>query len=773
MKKIKNIDIILALCALSVSVLSGCTEEILGPDPIGDGESIVFKVGEPDTRTAYTVDNKLNPTNQIVWENGDEIQIFCNEAYGTEEEKQATYAVNQSLVTPVDKEKVLRWGYESEEHNFYAVYPDGVATVTDGIASFNVNINNQVSETDGMKYGSDATGYTYTAHPSMENAYMVASRTVDRGKNVQLPFKPIMTTLRLTVQSPKFGESLSDYLSDEKQLTFKGLDIILNSSVDQDTGFSYNIKENTLTQNGIKAVKVRINNTAEGTDFIKLTTTREIVSENWSVHYSDPTYEYVKLTAFLPPVEISKENPVAIKIGDQTLVLKPNTPIPAGAIAEIKLPALEAGDYGEVEFEYSTWMSYLAEYGLINANTKVSEMSIPGAHYAASTSSTIGSNNNPAQSQTIANLWNQGIRCFDLAADAYNDSWKQSTVNYTYTGTTITGTVQHQDINYETHNRITYPVSLGEVQTFESKKMGVLTESDPLTDSFIDVNDALSLYQEDRLLSGSDLKATLQTIMGFVSENEFALALLRYEDVNDCMIADTPDGDGSIVGSGEYWEEVNARQYQQLPDEDVQLWTWDNGWYGLGARWIKGDSVKRKVAEAIGAFWSLNQWEVITTTTDKKRTKNNKQQTFNEKLNALINELGSDKIVVWNAALTYGDCKGKVVIMSPSDWPTSADNTSGSIGGTSIYVQNYSSYSSVEDKVSAINAAFSAYTAGTWMINCFSGAVSDIQNASSIYNHNSKALLENLKTKTTPAGIVLFDAADTDYVHAVIDINAK
>ena len=129
----------------------------------------------------------------------------------------------------------LSWGGD-QEHHFFAVYPADKESVTvnNGIATFQIN-QNQV-----CTFPAEATNGYYKGNPDKTNAYKVASKSTGLTDNVELSFRPIMTTLEITVRSTGGNN--------ERGITVSVL-TIFNNNWKRDATFQYDINNKSIVNN--------------------------------------------------------------------------------------------------------------------------------------------------------------------------------------------------------------------------------------------------------------------------------------------------------------------------------------------------------------------------------------------------------------------------------------------------------------------------------------------------------------------------------------------
>jgi hypothetical protein len=221
--------------------VASCTKE----DNIREFSSkeMSFTAGSsPSTKTQY---DNADPW-QINWIQGDQITIFCDQAGN---KQQATYDVTPIAATPhrgtislalsesLENKKESRTGLRWKEgkHNVYAVYPsleknvsatNNIVKTAEGRFTFNFPALQYCS-----KENVTIVNGNYMLVPDMNLAYMVAkNENLDPLTNVELLFKPVATTLEVTLQ----GKSVQDLRAgDEADLTnilIKSLDITIKDN---------------------------------------------------------------------------------------------------------------------------------------------------------------------------------------------------------------------------------------------------------------------------------------------------------------------------------------------------------------------------------------------------------------------------------------------------------------------------------------------------------------------------------------------------------------
>lgn len=419
---------------MSVVMLLGiasCSDDEVVKNHVQPGEVVRFSIDQRASRTVYETEDEW----QIDWIKGDGITIFCQQAEGA---KSADYTITPTNAdhsveqeTPSkyglvdDNENGLCWNgaiiNENPAHNFYAVYPAGVATSCgdDGIVTLPLK-NSQVctiknTPTDGK----------YVAEPDMSNAYMVAaatgiqatsikSSTTSAEGTIDLVFAPVMTTLEVEVScdgtdsNPNDANTLGD-------VSVTGITILMPSVPrTSDNKFRYQINTNSMTtakNNGaIISSGDGISSSAESY-FVGL-------RYNGGNSLTLSPGESVKFTAFLPPVEINQENQIRIRvnasgnvnytvtIGNNAIEGQTGQKIAPSSKRKIKLPVIDVSPTEGEEVTSNNWIS------LLDDDIYVNQLSIPGTNNSAA----YDGYRDRAISQT-ANIdaqWNAGVRAFEF-----------------------------------------------------------------------------------------------------------------------------------------------------------------------------------------------------------------------------------------------------------------------------------------------------------------------------------------------------------------------
>ncbi len=395
----------IVIMGAAVCAFAGCQDE-LDQNKVKGGDYVPFAISEDKTRTAYDGTDAW----QINWVEGDKVRVFCYEA---EDVNNAEYSVTPDATTKSTGKLApngsgLKWGGTDNEHKFYAVYPSDASKCSvseSGIATIKMNLNQTAT------IGS-LNGTVYSTTPDMSNAFMVAYATGKASETteadpIKLAFKPIMTTLEITVQGKKDENTTV-------KLTGISLSMEVPTEVASTGSFQYDIANKRLITGDAGSTS-----TTTETIFVNLVTTGDNTTNALTLEHG----QSVKITAFLPPVPVDSTNKVKVRVhatGENELTVtlgktkdgKANIEIGASNKAtNITLPEIDPKKDG------NNWITPLDD------NIYVSQMSIPGSHDAATgekMATIIGDALASTQELTLNKQWTLGVRAFDLRPAIYN-----------------------------------------------------------------------------------------------------------------------------------------------------------------------------------------------------------------------------------------------------------------------------------------------------------------------------------------------------------------
>ena len=409
---------IVGLAAVAAGLVS-CVKEDFENAANGSYDGIQFNISTVDTKTVYGAQDSGDKSWPLYWVAGDPIRIYCDEA---EDAKQADYTVTPTGKDPktgsmalASGSTALQWGGDSNDHNFYAVYPN-TATIENGIATFQINRNQKATVTTTIGYENDVV-----AAPDMRNAYMVAKTTTKPTDDaVGLTFKPIMTTLDVVIKAANVNMNTTG----SARITGISLASTMtsNSTASKDL-FYYDITSGAITANGASTSGTSTTMTEQ--TFVNL------VDQSGNASYVDLASGHtLTITVFLPPMSTAAaanmKRQVKVRVhatGNTELVasLKTDdassenwtTQLTPGTKRRIVLPALPTN----AQYSGNNWITPL------DGDIYVSQMSIPGAHDAATgeeMATIVGDLFASTQEQTLQEQWNLGVRAFDLRPAIYD-----------------------------------------------------------------------------------------------------------------------------------------------------------------------------------------------------------------------------------------------------------------------------------------------------------------------------------------------------------------
>jgi len=456
---------IFTLFAITALVLCSCTEDdSFYPQTVNPGDKIAFggtldmKNAGKQTRTVYG--DRLEGYTEIKWYQGDQVRIYCTKGVdetskpvtkcdytvldpinSTNNQEDVTNNIKNDKYEPthytrlgvVEGETEMCWA-DNETHTFYGVYPAsgqlnaaGKADEESEVAAGYLELSegklkgylpNKQTPLGSVKYTSeeikDSEGnklYThYTMQPSMRYAYMVAKTPTTPVESVPLTFHPVVTAVEIT---------------------------LLNNTKNTVDGVESEAEVKNITMVSITAEKAvcgefetTIAGTADGNKN-KLVSTGDAY-KTVAIPVDDLTLKFgdkLTFTAFIildestSNVDLStiKVNILA-GVNSKTATLAANDNTAGGIIVQAKRKNFLNNiplNLGTVSYTVTpdNWVQYLDE-GTDTAPAKIGALSIPGAGGAASKSIYDAKDLVSAQqSLSIADLWEQGIRCFEFGVD--------------------------------------------------------------------------------------------------------------------------------------------------------------------------------------------------------------------------------------------------------------------------------------------------------------------------------------------------------------------
>lgn len=395
-------------------LLAGCQEnELVKPkETWHKGDNVEFRAragyennGGNDTRTVYTGETYLfdgKMYERVNWVEGDQIRIFCKEGYNPAEGvKHADYKIvsrkNEGGVKDfgylerVNSNGSLQWGDPSQEHTFYAFYPSPAQ-------------NSQLEMSGDKAKGvvpmeqtpleiTSTNDKDFVAKPNMNYAFMTAKAVMKpgSGNEVNLSFKSMVTALELELQGPD-------------QQTVNLTDIRISSDTENLTG-PFTCDLDKVATDGYPDCTIL------STTDDRHTVNVSLVDKKTGKPFSFSGGQTLKVTVFLLPLnhyevlKISLQTAKGIKSHDlkdkngSPMIIKSHL---KNLVQNIQVPA---------NFNASEWLSHM------NDNVLLSQLSIPGSgnsySYVYSGNKT---KNFKAQTLSIEDQWNLGVRAFEVTA---------------------------------------------------------------------------------------------------------------------------------------------------------------------------------------------------------------------------------------------------------------------------------------------------------------------------------------------------------------------
>lgn len=409
--------------ASTLVVLAGCKDDDLttNPTPWHEGDDITFNVragfeNEESTRPSrtlytddeYTVGDKTYE--RVEWVIGDQVRIYCEQANNplnsshwsdyqvtartNDGENKEDYATLDRLN---DEGASLQWGSADQDHTFYAVYPSPKQNTYAGIEKNIVSGEIPAAQAPkSIEMETEDGKPLYDCKPNMDYAYMVAKTTVAAGadRNVNLSFQSIATALELELIGPNLpntssAEIITDVVISSDSENINGA---FTCDLDQTGSDGYPLCDTAESADARNQINVSLIKDGAGIE----------MREGYKI----------KLTVFLLPVKDLS----GLKI----------TLVSTKGRKTHSLVALVDGSYNDItlkahlkhlvqniqipdQMDASRWISQL------NDNILLSQLSIPGTgnSYSYQTTKT-PSKYYQAQTLSIEEQWNLGIRCFEF-----------------------------------------------------------------------------------------------------------------------------------------------------------------------------------------------------------------------------------------------------------------------------------------------------------------------------------------------------------------------
>lgn len=478
--------------ACAILAFTGCTEDDMpggNTKPAHPGEEIIFggTLDSKNTRTVYGDKHVEDKYTEVKWVAGDGVRIYCAEALyqdadgndimqeGSTEaaplyQKYCEYTVTDGVtdlgsvidgeeqdthstgLKPIGDGYGLRWG-SNGTHEFYAVYPSKTQlTGKDEEAANTLKLEGKTltAQLPNMQGATDATHSTYTIngdnvtyYPAMRYAYMTAHKSSVPVSNLSLTFEPVVTAVEITLQNnTKIKEN-----GTEKNQDLEVEMITLSHPTAALCGtFTADLKTKVVTNANADA------------SFKTVSVPTKMKSADGGTEKGNLLLKYgntVTVTAFMALNNNTPLNKIKVSIlanGQlKTATLESTTDGVQIVQAKKKnfISTVNIGYTTEVVVDYSHWVTDLKT---VAPTTKLGTLSIPGAGGATSsafdataTSRLSNELKEASREQTLSidELWNQGIRCFEVTvSNASNFGDQYVFCNYIKTTQTLNEVVK-------------------------------------------------------------------------------------------------------------------------------------------------------------------------------------------------------------------------------------------------------------------------------------------------------------------------------------------
>ena len=367
----KKIYSYIMLCVWACVALC-CSDEELGSSQtlIKSGDEVQFglSLSRASSRTIYgDRDGNFFP---VYWVNGDKVQIMSPQCLNGRNNAEYKVTIEENETKPDYAESItktgaagVQWG-ESNEANFYSVYPSGQYTVDEAKG---VIENLRISEYQEF----ELPDLNKICKPKMTHCLMYAKSSVKKTDEVvNLVYAPISTSIRLTLKNAPASVAESSPLMIQS-IRLEAFDKY-GKDVNIVGNFAVNLKDSTFNS------WMTDGKNADGTDKYKAMNdvVATIGGEASTGYYILPQGGTMTLPLFIAPQEVSiaywkvhvytdkKTFTKTIKT-TEAKVLKP------GMVHELTLPTLSVA--ANSEWDVSNWMTNIPR------NVYLSEISIPGS----------------------------------------------------------------------------------------------------------------------------------------------------------------------------------------------------------------------------------------------------------------------------------------------------------------------------------------------------------------------------------------------------------
>lgn len=478
--------------ACAILAFTGCTEDDMpggNTKPAHPGEEIIFggTLDSKNTRTVYGDKHLDDKYTEVKWVAGDGVRIYCAEALyqdadgidikleGSTEaaplyQKYCEYTVTDGVTdlgSVIDEEKQpthstglkpsyegygLRWG-SNGTHNFYAVYPSKKQLEgKDDEAANTLKLEEKklTALLPNMQGATDATHSTYTIndgnvtyYPAMRYAYMTAHKSSLPVSKLSLTFEPVVTAVEITLQNNtkiKENGTEKDQDLEVEMITLSHPTAALCGTFTADLETKVVTNDNADASFKTVSVPTKMKSADGGTEKgnLLLAYGKTVTVTAFMALNNDASLEQIKVS-ILANGQLKTATLSSTTDGVQIVQAKKKNFI----------STVNIGYTTEVALDYSHWVTDLKE---VAPNTTLGALSIPGAGGATSsafdaTATSALSNElveaSREQTLSIDELWNQGVRCFEVTVSNASDFGNQYVFcNYIKTTQTLNQVVQ-------------------------------------------------------------------------------------------------------------------------------------------------------------------------------------------------------------------------------------------------------------------------------------------------------------------------------------------
>ena len=427
----KKKNILLALSSL-LFLFAGCSDDDIVQQPSAvAGQEVEFGVGSTDTpvsRTIYNgnfIEQDGHKYEGVEWLNTDTVSLYCANSANTQ---LADYSLQ--LINPANPGEFatapqarllktgvagLQWGNEAKEHVFYGVYPSPKQyfiegkmekPVLSGTPAGEVNLKGYIPKV--QKSGAvRMSGHSTVVDPCMDYAYMAARTQVpvsQLGNPVSLSFVPFVTSIEM---------SFVNTTDHPIELTTISVGSLEDPAVPDVFKPVYGKFEAKLENMGTTTYPVVTD--ASGQSLNRSQVVLSLFNENGVA-------KPVTLAANGGTLTCTVFLHTTANLNNLVVTLQSGAGFRRGVITGIDIVHNKKNFIHNIPlssaFDVSNWISYLPDDAIVR------QLSIPGAGGIGAPYGTATEVNELSQEQTLSieDLWNQGIRAFELSVSRQADN---------------------------------------------------------------------------------------------------------------------------------------------------------------------------------------------------------------------------------------------------------------------------------------------------------------------------------------------------------------